>query len=118
MRRRRRAAIAVGAILLALSGEARGQDAGPIDPEPGFESWIVIEEEVAPEPALLRLDLGFVAWTSARSRIRADRNQVPGTRLNDLEELQGLDSSGLAPWIELSIGTKVRSRNTLFTSGL
>lgn len=86
------------------------------DPDPNaeglsleyLESWIVLEEEAAPEPPLVRLDVGFVAYIEVESSTRVDRRGITGTDMDDLEEEQGLDSSGVGPWIELSIGGKVR----------
>ena len=51
---------------------------------------------------------GLITWLETRSKVRADRNGLRGTELNDLEKDQGLDSFGFAPWLEFSIGGKVR----------
>lgn len=73
-----------------------------------LEKWIVLREEAAPPPPLVRAQLGPVFWIDVQSEIRADRAGVRGTRLDDLEGAQGLRSSGVSPWIELSIGRDVR----------
>lgn len=69
-----------------------------------LESWIVLREETAPAPSLVRLQAGVVVFLDARSETQSDR----GTVLGDLEGEQGLPGSGAAPWISLSIGGSVR----------
>ncbi|MGE0709516.1 MAG: hypothetical protein AB7N76_20650 [Planctomycetota bacterium] len=106
-----------------LAGGARAEEAPDAEAEPregsagnddpaarlkALESWIVVEEEDAPEPPLLRLEVGFVGFISTRSRIQVDRNGLNGTPLDDLEEKQGLRSGGVGPWVELTLGAKVR----------
>lgn len=69
-----------------------------------LESWIVLREEAAPAPRLLRVSAGVVVFLDVRSETQSDR----GTVLDDLEGEQGLPASGAAPWINLSIGGSVR----------
>jgi hypothetical protein len=73
-----------------------------------LEEWIVLREDTAPPPPLLRAQAGVVVWFDIRSRIRADDEGVRGTPLEDLETFQGLESSGVSPWLELSIGGDLR----------
>lgn len=73
-----------------------------------LERWIVLREEAAPPPPLVRLQVGPVLWVDVQSEIRADAMGVRGTRLDDLEEQQGLTGSGASPWLELSIGSDLR----------
>jgi hypothetical protein len=73
-----------------------------------LQSWIVIEEASAPEAPLVRFDLALLAWIDVRSRVRATRSGLEGTRLENLEENQGLDQEGLALWSEGTLGDKVR----------
>jgi hypothetical protein len=107
--------------LLTLAGPAAAQS-GPSDEEgelklPDWQDWITLEEEGAPEPPLLRVQAGLVAALEVNTRVRADRADLAGSRLDDLEEEQGLASSGLAPWIELSIGGAVRAGGDLVYLG-
>ncbi|RMG11177.1 MAG: hypothetical protein D6731_16035 [Planctomycetota bacterium] len=73
-----------------------------------LESWIVIEEEEAPEPPFFQASVGFLSWVEAQTNLRADKDGVRGTRLVDLEEEHGLDEQGIGPWAELSLGGAVR----------
>ena len=87
-----------------------GQPGEVSPPAPGdvpVDRWGT-EEEV-PEPPLLRLHGGQIAWVDARTSIRSDRRGVIGTTLDDLEADQGLDSGGAAPWIEATIGRTFRA---------
>lgn len=99
-------------VLLAPTPSAQAQELTPkkdlAERLREFESWIILEEEDVPEPAFLRLDLGFLAFIENRSRIRADRNNRVGTRLDDLEGSQGLDTAGVGAYGEFSLGGKIR----------
>jgi len=104
------AAVATVAALAVAAPAAAQEEEPPAPGDPGFDlaSWIVLEEEATPEPPLVRAAVGFVAWVENRTQIRSDRGGLRGTDLDDLEEEQGLDEGGLAPWIELSVGREVR----------
>lgn len=78
-----------------------------------LERWIVLREEAAPPPPLLRLQCGPVFWVDVQSEIRADRRGARGTRLTDVEGEQGLAASGVSPWLELSIGSDLRGGGDL-----
>jgi hypothetical protein len=98
-------------LLVLWASAVQAQDSPEDDPAErlrALESWIVLEEETAPDAPLLRFDLGFVGVIETRSQIRADRGNVPGTRLDDLEQNQGMSPSGIGPWVELSLGSKIR----------
>lgn len=112
---RPRAALLVAAALLAGAGAARAQAEPPIaESEAGglslreLESWIVLDDELAPEPPLVRLDVGAVAWIELQSRLRVDRRGVPGADLRALEDELRLPSTAGSPWVELSLGSRVR----------
>lgn len=84
-----------------------------LPPPPGsapvrLDTWGVLDEPRPPEPPLLRSHVALVGWIECRTSIRADRSGIQGTDLDDLEGELGLDSSGVAPWIELSLGTSLR----------
>lgn len=79
-----------------------------------LESWLIFEEEIVPEPPLVRLDIGFVAFIEARSRIRSDKGGLRGSDLEDLEGEQGLETSGLGPYINFNVGGKVRGGGEVF----
>ena len=96
------------ALTLLLAGPLSAQDEDPAERLRALESWIVLEAETAPEPPLLRLEAGLIGFIESRSQLRADRAGRRGTDLRDLEAEQGLQSGGLGPWLELSIGGKVR----------
>lgn len=96
------------ALTALLASSATAQDEDPAERLKALESWIVLEEETAPEPPLLRLEAGLLGFIETRSQLRADRFGRRGTVLDDLESEQGLQSGGLGPWLELSIGAKVR----------
>lgn len=101
-------AILVGVLSLALAQPAQAQEKDRLKKFREWESWIVLEEEDSPEPPLLRLEVGLLAYFEVRTSLRADRHGVIGSELDDLEENQGLDAGGAAPWIEFSLGGKVR----------
>lgn len=93
------------------SGDGEAAEPPELEDELDFEElerWIVLREEAAPPPPLLRVQVGPVAWVDVQSQIRADGAGVRGTRLDDLEGQQGLRASGGSPWLELSIGSDVR----------
>lgn len=73
-----------------------------------LESWLILEEEIVPDPPLIRLELGFLGVIETRSQIRVDRRGLRGTSLEDLEENQGLESGALGPWVSFSFGGKLR----------
>lgn len=73
-----------------------------------LERWITLRDEAATPPPLVRLQLGPVFWVDIQSEIRADRRGIRGTRLTALERRQGLHSSGVSPWLELSVGRDIR----------
>lgn len=73
-----------------------------------LEDWFVLEEEDAPEPPLLRLEVGVLAFVESRTEMRSFKGGARGSELRDLEQQQGLDEGFVAPWLELSIGSKVR----------
>lgn len=126
--------VAFAALLAVPVARGQGSDGGgadpirprphmpPEEPPPGeevpeledeldleeLERWITLEGEPAPPPPLLRAQFGAVFWVDVQSEIAAGRRGVPGTELLDLEHDQGLDASGVSPWIELSIGRNVR----------
>ncbi|MBL4843999.1 MAG: hypothetical protein JKY65_00615 [Planctomycetes bacterium] len=79
-----------------------------------FESWIVLEEEIVPDPPLLRVELGFLGVIESRSRIRVDRGTLRGTRLDNLEVNQGLESGAMGPWLTFSLGGKIRGGGDFF----
>lgn len=101
----------------------QGRVADPAAPDLGeklqgnlrdLESWVILEEEIVPEPPLLRLEVGFVAFIEARSRIRSDRGGLRGSDLQDLEGEQGLETSGVGPYLNFSLGGKVRGGGEVF----
>jgi hypothetical protein len=101
--------IAVAALgLLATGADVRAQDSELREQLEALESWIVLEEEAAPEPPLLRAHLGVAGWLEVRTRIQQDGDGVSGSRLDDLEANQGLATGGAAPWFEVTLGAKVR----------
>lgn len=104
----RRIPLALALIALLAPSLAAQDENDPAERLRALESWIVLEEETAPEPPLLRLEAGLMGFIESRSQLRADRAGVRGTDLTDLETQQGLQSGGLGPWLELSIGGKVR----------
>ncbi len=69
-----------------------------------LESWIVLREETAPAPSLVRLAAGVIVFLEVQSETQSDRGSV----LENLEEEQGLPASGPAAWLNLSIGGSVR----------
>ncbi len=86
---------------------------GGEEPEPSaglrnLEEWLVLEEEQAPEPPLVRIEAGVLAFLETRTELTSFSGGVRGTELRNLEEEQGLDEDFVAPWIELTIGSKVR----------
>lgn len=134
--------LALCLLVAPLGGLARAQEAAPpADEPPGFprrpslpsandgadegleldddldfeelERWIVLREEAAPRPPLVRAQFGPVLWVDVQSEIRADGKGVRGTRLDDLENQQGLTASGASPWLELSIGSDLRGGGDL-----
>jgi len=73
-----------------------------------LESWLILEEEIVPDPPLIRLELGFLGVIETRSRVRVDRRGLRGSSLENLEEEQGLESGSIGPWISFSFGGKLR----------
>lgn len=100
--------------LLACAVPASGQDDDAPPAGEGFrfgdwQDWVTVESDDAPEPPLLRLQVGLLASIDVKTEVKADKANLIGTRLNDLETDQGLASSGLAPWVELSLGGAIRA---------
>ena len=98
--------------LLTCAAPAAAQEVEP-DPDSGFEfldwqDWITVESDDAPELPLLRIQAGLIVAIDVTTEVEADRGALPGTRLDDLEEDQGLSNSGFSPWIELSLGGAIR----------
>lgn len=69
-----------------------------------LESWIVLREETAPAPRLVRAAAGVIVFLDVQSETQSDR----GTVLDNLEQEQGLPGSGPAAWLDISIGGSVR----------
>ncbi|MCA8924931.1 MAG: hypothetical protein KDD82_24185 [Planctomycetes bacterium] len=93
----------LAAALLATAGEARAEEAGA-----SFDEWITLDEDPVREPPWVKIQLGLVGWIESRSRIRGDRRGVVGTELENLEQGQGLDDSGVGPSWRISVGQALR----------
>lgn len=94
-------------LALAPWAPASAQDE-PSDRFGDLESWLVLEEEDAPEAPLFDVSIGGVGFIEARTQVRASRSWAAGTRLTDMEEEQGLQEEFGAPWLEMTIGDLVR----------
>ncbi|MEZ6184317.1 MAG: hypothetical protein R3F62_04805 [Planctomycetota bacterium] len=85
--------------LVAVAEEGQGA---------GLDEWITLDEDAAREPPWVQIETGFVGWLECRTRVRADNNGVRGTELRNLEQDQGLPSSGIGPAFRLSVGQALR----------
>ena len=92
----------------AQPGDLPPPPSQPPPQESRLDEWVTLEGARAPEPPLLRAHVALVGWIECRTRVRSDDGGVAGSELDDLEKNQGLDSGGVAPWIELSLGRAVR----------
>ncbi len=105
----------LAALLLVLAQAALAQDTKPPEqpkkaPEgPKKSSWLLADEEEAPDPPIVKAEACLIAWPYLRTEILLGRKGGPrGQQIDDAEDQLDLPDRWVSPFVLATAGTTIR----------
>jgi hypothetical protein len=105
----------VAAMLVVLAPAALAQDTKPPEEpkkapeEPKKSSWLLADEEEAPDPPIVKAEAGVIAWPYLRTEILLGRKGGRhGQTIDDAEDQLDLADRWASPFVLATAGTTIR----------